>query len=81
MKKDKVILSAMLDGEASERDIQRILGQSHDAEIHAYWQSLVRQRDRQQVALEAWASIDLVADISASLDRDDQAGRGGCEGV
>ncbi|MBK8973778.1 MAG: hypothetical protein IPM37_21375 [Hahellaceae bacterium] len=71
--KEKVILSAMLDDEATEREIQRILGQAHDAEIHAYWQRLIRQRSQKDDSLSEWASVDLIGRVSAQLDLEDNA--------
>jgi len=66
--RDKEILSSMLDDQARARDVQRILGQAHDAEIRKYWRALNLQRDELDAAVSQWAGIDLGERIAAALD-------------
>ncbi len=58
----------MLDDQARARDVQRILGQAHDAEIRKYWRALNLQRDELDAAVSQWAGIDLGERIAAALD-------------
>ena len=68
--KDSEILSALLDGEASEREVQRVLAQAHDSDLLEQFFALQRLQDLQHEARADWAGVDLRAGIGARLTAD-----------
>jgi negative regulator of sigma E activity len=65
--RDKEILSAMLDGQAGARDIQRILGQAHDETVKAYWRALNRQQDLLHESVAAWSAFDVSEGVALAI--------------
>lgn len=68
--KDKLreSVSALVDNEAEELEIRRILSQAHDQEVLKSWQHFHQIRASLKPDESRWAGVDLSAGINAALD-------------
>lgn len=77
--KDKLreSVSALVDNEAEELEIRRILSQSHDQEVLTSWQHFHQIRASLKPEESRWAGIDLSEGINAALDGELSDGESG----
>ncbi len=66
--KTRESLSALLDDEADDLELRRILAQTHDDELVAVWQRYHQVKAGLNSEEAAWAQIDLRIDIAKELD-------------
>lgn len=74
--KDLEIMSAMLDGEATERETQRILSQLHDPEMREAWQRLCQQKDGLHADSAEWSGVDISQSVMGALEAEAHATAG-----
>ncbi|MDG9671563.1 sigma-E factor negative regulatory protein [Hahella sp. CR1] len=71
----KESMSALLDGEADELEVRRILAQSHDEEVMATWSRYQRVRDELHEEAAQWAHVDLRQGIWSALEEEEGVDR------
>ncbi len=68
--KDKLkeSISALLDDQADELEMRKILAQSHDQEVTETWRRFHQMKAAMRPEEAAWAGVDLTKGINAALD-------------